>query len=107
MNRLFKRGLLERITPTRPYGWRLSASGVEAASHVCPTLQKPARVQMIQRIKEIFAERKTGRFWQPLSAEITLKDFIASVLPERKSSLHRPPKNKARKGVQVKFVGLD
>jgi DNA-binding MarR family transcriptional regulator len=62
MSRLIKRGLLERISPTRRYGWRLTASGVEAASSVCPTLREPARVQMIERIKAIFADRKTGPF---------------------------------------------
>jgi hypothetical protein len=108
MSRLSKRGLLERISPTCRGGWRLSAPGVEAALRVYPNLQEPARVQTIRRIKEIFDQRKKpSLLWQPLSAEVTLRDFIASVLPERKSSLRKPQRNKTRQGVHVEFVGLD
>jgi hypothetical protein len=107
IRRLVKRGLLEKISPTRRSGWRLTACGVEAASSVCPTPQEPDRVHMIQRIKEIFAERKTSRLCLPLSAEVTLDDFIASVLPGRNSSSHKLRKSKAREGVKVAFVGLE
>jgi hypothetical protein len=107
MSRLVNRGLLERVSPTRRRGWRLTASGVETASSVYPALQEPARAQMIQQIKQIFAERKIGSFCRPLGAEVTLHDFISSILPERKSSSHRPRKSKVRPGVEVKFVGLD
>jgi hypothetical protein len=108
MSRLTKRGFLERFEPTGRGGWRLSAPGVEAALRVYPNLQEPARVQTIRRIKEIFDQRKKpSLLWQPLSAEVTLRDFIASVLPERKSSLRKLQRNKTRQGVKVEFVGLD
>jgi hypothetical protein len=103
----------------RPYGrrrWALADNRLarkrlaspRAALRVYPNLQEPARVQTIRRIKEIFDQRKKpSLLWQPLSAEVTSRDFIASVLPERNSSLRKPQRNKTRQGVKVEFVGLD
>ena len=108
MSRLSQRGLLERISTTRRDGWCLSTSGVEAALRVYPNLPEPARVQTIRRVKEIFAKRKKNSLlWRPLSVEVTLRDFIAGALPERKSPLRKTQRNKKRQGVKVEFVGLD
>jgi hypothetical protein len=99
MSRLTKRGFLERFEPTGRGGWRLSAEGVKAASKVCPLVQRPARTELIQKIKEAFLTRKGRLERTGQDMPITIHDFVECVLPSAKK--------RRRQGVHVEFVGLD
>jgi DNA-binding MarR family transcriptional regulator len=107
MFRLTKRGFLERIKPTGRGRWRLSPAGVEAAALVCTTLQKPTRTETVRQIKHAFLQRKRALGSAKLGESVTLNDFVASVLPQRKPRLHEYRKNNVRRGVEVKFIGVD
>jgi DNA-binding MarR family transcriptional regulator len=107
ISRLTKRGFLERIKPTGRGRWRLSPAGQEGAALVCPSLLKPTRTEMLPKIKQAFLQRKRALGSARLSESVTLKDFVASVLPQRKPRLHEYRKNNVRRGVEVKFIGLD
>jgi hypothetical protein len=96
MSRLTKRGFLERIKPTGRGGWRLSAEGVKAASRVCPFVQRPARTELIQKIKEAFLTRK-GRIERAgQEMPISWKHFCAGCFLQ-------PQKIRKRPGVKVEL----
>jgi DNA-binding MarR family transcriptional regulator len=96
MSRLTKRGFLERIKPNGRGSWRLTAKGIEAATLVCPTLQKPTRTEMLPKIRQAYLERKTRleRAGQPMP--ISWKDFRAECFFRSARE-----KTKRRPGVKV------
>ena len=62
---------------------------------------------MIRQIKQAFLQRKRALGSAKLDESVTLKDFVARALPPRKPRLHEHRKNNVRRGVEVKFVGLN
>src|SRR5260221_5066309 len=107
MSRLTKRGFLERFEPTGRGGWRLSAEGVKAASNVCPLVQGPTRTELIQKIKQAFLVRKRALGRVRLSESVTLREFVASVLPQRKPRLREHRNNNVTRGVEAQLARLD
>jgi len=90
MSRLTKRGFLERFEPTGRGGWRLSAEGVKAAFKVCPLVQRPARTEIIQKIKEAFLTRKGRLERAGHDMPITWKDFCAGCFLQPQNTRKRP-----------------
>jgi hypothetical protein len=85
MSRLTKRGFLERIKPNGRGSWRLTAKGIEAATLVCSTLQKPTRPEMLPKIKQAYLERKGRLERAGQEMPISWKDFCAGcfLLPQK------------------------
>jgi|SRR5271166_1348196 len=89
MSRLSTRGLLERTKPTGYGSWRLTPAGLRVARELYPDLQAPSRTELIEKIEEIFHQRKARA---ELSDSLCLPDFISQ-------AFHQPVP--PRKGVQV------
>jgi hypothetical protein len=85
MSRLTRRGFLGRIKPTGRGRWRLTAKGIEAATLVCSTLQKPTRTEMLPKIKQAYLERKTRLERAGRKMPISWKDFCAGCFQRQKT----------------------
>jgi DNA-binding MarR family transcriptional regulator len=96
MSRLTKRGFLERIKPNGRGSWRLTAKGIEAATLVCSTLQRPSRTEMLPKIKQAYLERKGRLERAGQEMPISWKDFRAECFLRSARE-----KTKRRPGVKV------